>query len=201
MNQRFRIATLAVAAMLAAGTARADEISEGLDRARQLYGQGDLSGALTETNFALNALHQKRNALYAALFPTAPAGWTLEDSSDDGAGSALAAQMLGGGVLVERSYTRGDDSSIKATVLVDSPMIQALASMVNNPAMLGKAAKRVRIGSDNAVLQRDEESAELTLARGNVAIKLEGTGIKDPEVLTQLMTRFDLAKLARPQGK
>ncbi|RKK05138.1 hypothetical protein EBE87_17895 [Pseudoroseomonas wenyumeiae] len=201
MNQRFRITTLAVAAMLAAGTARADEISEGLDRARQLYGQGDVSGALTETNFALNALHQKRNALYAALFPAAPAGWTLEDSSDDGAGSALAAQMLGGGVLVERTYTRSDDSSIKATVLVDSPMIQALASMVNNPAMLGKGAKRVRIGGDNAVLQRDEESAELTLARGNVAIKLEGSGIKDPEVLTQLMTRFDLAKLARPQGK
>ena len=200
MNKRFGIATLAVAAMLAAGTVRADEISEGLDRARQLYGQGDLSGALTETNFALNALHQKRNALYATLFPAAPAGWTLEEA-DEGAGSALAAQMLGGGVLVERTYTRDDDSSIKATVLVDSPMIQALATMVNNPAMLGKGAKRVRIGGDNAVLQRDEESAELTLARGNVAIKLEGTGIKDPDVLTQLMTRFDLAKLARPQGK
>jgi hypothetical protein len=187
--------------LLAGGAARADEITEGLDRARQLYERGDIGGAVTETNFALNALHQKRNALYTALFPAAPSGWTLEDSADDGAGGALAAQMLGGGVMVERLYTRGDDDRIKATVIVDSPMIQALAAMVNNPAMLGKGAKRVRIGNDNAIQQRDGDDTELTLARGNVAIKLEGSGIKDPEILTQLMKGFDLAKLANPQGK
>jgi hypothetical protein len=187
--------------LLAGGAARADEITEGLDRARQLYERGDIGGAVTETNFALNALHQKRNALYTALFPAAPSGWTLEDSADDGAGGALAAQMLGGGVVVERLYTRGDDDRIKATVIVDSPMIQALAAMVNNPAMLGKGAKRVRIGNDNAIQQRDGDDTELTLARGNVAIKLEGSGIKDPEILTQLMKGFDLAKLANPQGK
>ncbi|MBC9178072.1 hypothetical protein [Pseudoroseomonas ludipueritiae] len=201
MKQRMICAATLALAVLAAGTVRADEITEGLDRARQLYERGDIGGAVTETNFALNALHQKRSALYSALFPPAPTGWTLEESDDDGAGSALAAQMLGGGVMVERSYTRGDDNSIKATVIVDSPMIQALASMVNNPAMLGSGAKRVRIGSDNAVLQRDGEDADLTLARGNVAIKLEGTGIKDVEILTQIMKGFDLAKLANPQGK
>lgn len=201
MKQQVIAAAVLALAVLAAGVSRADEISEGLDRARQLYERGDLSGAVTETNFAFNALHQKRSALYSTLFPPAPAGWTLEESSDDGAGSALAAQMLGGGVMVERRYTRGEDNSIKATVIVDSPMIQALASMVNNPAMLGSGAKRVRIGNDNAVLQRDGEDTDLTLARGNVAIKLEGSGIKDAEVLTQLMKGFDLAKLANPQGK
>lgn len=200
MHQRLMGAALALA-VLAAGPVRADEITDGLDRARQLYERGDLAGAATETNFALNALHQKRNAVYSTLFPAAPAGWTLEESSDDGAGSALAAQMLGGGVMVERRYTRGDDDSIKATVIVDSPMIQALAAMVNNPAMLGKGAKRVRIGNDNAIQQREGDDAELTLVRGNVAIKLEGSGIKDPEILTQIMKGFDLAKLANPPGK
>jgi hypothetical protein len=195
-----RFAACCLVAALAFGTARADEITEGLDRARQLYDRGDLAGALTETNFALNALHQKRTALYSALFPAAPAGWTLEDSTDDGAGSALAAQMLGGGVMVERSYTRGDDI-IKATLIVDSPMIQALAATVNNPAMMGTGARRVRIGGDNAVQRRDGDDLELTLVRGNVAIKLEGEGLKDPELLTQLMKGFDLAKLAAPQGK
>jgi hypothetical protein len=85
-------------------------------------------------------------ATVSALIPAAPAGWTLEDSTDDGVGSALAAQMLGGGLMVERSYTRGDDS-IKATLIVDSPMIQALAATVNNPAMMGAGAKRVRIAA------------------------------------------------------
>jgi hypothetical protein len=51
------------------------------------------------------------------------------------------------------------------------------------------------------VQRRDGDDLELTLVRGNVAIKLEGEGLKDPELLKQLMKGFDLAKPAAPQGK
>ncbi|KAA2214785.1 hypothetical protein [Teichococcus oryzae] len=195
-------AALASALLATGGAARADDITEGLDRTRQLYEAGDLAGAVTELGFAVSALHQKRSEQYSKLFPPAPAGWTLGEAEDT-AGNALAAQMMGGGVMVARSYTRGDDSEIKATVIVDSPLIQALAAMAKNPAMLGSNAKRVRIGGDNAILEReaDSDEAELTLVRNNVAVKLEGSGLKDAEILTALMKGFDLAKLQNPQGK
>lgn len=197
-------AALAAAAGLAAANARADDISEGLQRARELYEQGDVAGALTETNFALNALQQKRSAAYLALFPAAPSGWTLEDAGDDDGGSALAARMMGGGVMVQREYTQdGGEGAIKATIMVENPMIQALGAMVNNPAMLGRSAKRVRIGSDNAVLQQESgtNDAEMTLVRGTVAVKLEGSDLKSPDILTDLMKRFDLNKLQNPQAR
>jgi hypothetical protein len=188
--------------LLACAPARADEIAEGLDRARQLYEQGDLSGAITETGFAMTALHRRRSGLYAGLFPPAPSGWVLQHSADDGTGGALAAQMLGGGVMVERDYTtREGGGAIKATVIVDSPMIQALAAMASNPALMGSGARRIRIGNDNAILQQENDSADMTLVRGSVAVKLEGSGLKDAAVLTQIMKGFDLAKLANPQGR
>ncbi|HWL80283.1 MAG TPA: hypothetical protein VNR89_04980 [Roseomonas sp.] len=195
-------AALAVATGLGIVGARADDISEGLQRARELYEQGDVAGALTETNFALNALQQKRSAAYQALFPAAPAGWTLQEAEDNGGGD-LAARIMGGGVMVQREYAQdGGDGVIKATVMVDNPMIQALGAMVNNPAMLGRGAKRVRIGSDNAVLQQESGSqdAEMTLVRGTLAVKLEGSDLKSPDILTELMKRFDLKKLQNPQA-
>lgn len=206
MHRHLRIAALGIALLGATAAARADEITEGLERARQLYEKGDLSGAVTETNFALNALFQKRAAIYAALFPPAPAGWTLEpeDTSNNGSGGAVAAQILGGGVLVERNYTRdGGDGSIEASVFIDNPMIQAFSSMVNNPAMLGSGARRIRIGNDNAVLQRQQGSddAELTLVRGNLAIKLSGNGLPNTDILVDLMKRFDIGTLQNPPAR
>ena len=60
-------------------------------------------------------------------------------------GSALATQMLGGGVMVERTYSRAsDDAEIKAQVMVDSPLVQSLASVANNPMMMRPGDKRVR---------------------------------------------------------
>lgn len=205
MHRHLRIAALGLALMGATAAAQADEITEGLERARKLYEKGDLGGAVTETNFALNALFQKRAAIYAALFPAAPAGWTLEpaDTGNSG-GGAVAAQILGGGVLVERNYTRdGGEGSIEASVFIDNPMIQAFSSMVNNPAMLGNGARRVRIGNDNAVLQREQGSddAELTLVRGNVAIKLSGNGLPSTDILVDLMKRFDIGKLQNPPAR
>jgi hypothetical protein len=201
---RYRLAAAVCAAMIAVAPARADEIAEGLDRAKQLYDQGDLRGASTELNFTLNALVQKRNASYAALFPAAPAGWKLEEAGDDVAGASIASQMLGGGIMVERTYSQASgDGSIKAAIMADGPMVQAMAAMLGNPAMIGPTAKRVRIGGDNAILQREAGSneAELTMARGNVLVKLSGSGLANPDVLTDLMKRFDLAKLQNPQQK
>jgi hypothetical protein len=205
MHRHLRIAALGMALLGATATARADEISEGLERARQLYEKGELGGAVTEANFALNALFQKRAAVYAALFPPAPAGWTLEAEDDRNAsGGAVAAQILGGGVLVDRTYTRdGGEGSIEASVFIDNPMIQAFSSMVNNPAILGTGARRIRIGNDNAVLQREPESdsAELTLVRGNLAIKLSGNGLPDTDILVELMKRFDIGRLQNPPAR
>lgn len=194
----FRLALLLALALPAIPAARADDAVEAMDRARQLYAAGDLKGAATELSFALREVDSRRRAQFVALFPPAPAGWTLEPAADDGAGQALAAQMMGGGVMVDRSYARADGAaSIKAQLLADSPMVQTMAAMVTNPMLMQPGDRRVRLGSETAMLRFDAaaQSGEITLASGNLLIKLEGEGLADATVMTELLRRFDLARL------
>ncbi|PZR16972.1 MAG: hypothetical protein DI532_02765 [Azospirillum brasilense] len=193
------LAAPALLALLAlAPAARADDTAEALERARKFYGSGDLKGAAKELSFAARDIDLKRRTRYAKLFPPAPRGWTLAEMEKEEEGSALATQMLGGGVMVERTYSRAsDDAEIKAQVMVDSPLVQSLASVASNPMMMRPGDKRVRLGEEDAILhyEADNKSGEVSLVGGNLMIKLEGSGIEDPKVMTDLLGAFDLKKL------
>ncbi|UPG72232.1 hypothetical protein MVG78_17205 [Roseomonas gilardii subsp. gilardii] len=197
-GRRPALAVLALALIAFAPQARADETSEALERAQKLYGSGDLKGAAKELAFAARDIDLKRRTRYAKLFPPAPKGWSLAEMEKEEEGSALATQMLGGGVMVERTYTRAsDDAEIKAQVMVDSPLVQSLASVASNPMMMRPGDKRVRLGEEDAILhyEADNKSGEVTLVGGNLMIKLEGSGIEDPKLMTDLLGAFDLKKL------
>jgi hypothetical protein len=177
--------------------AHADDFTDELDKARQLYEKHDLKGSSTELGFAARVLNDKRVALYAALFAPAPSGWKVDESdSDHGTGGALASQMMGGAVMVERTYRQDDgDGEIRAEVLAESPMIQSMAVLAANPMYMDKGAKRVSIGDGNAVLKYDdgEKSGELTLVVGASSIKLTGNAVSSDAMVT-LLKDFALAK-------
>ncbi|ONG54413.1 hypothetical protein BKE38_10490 [Pseudoroseomonas deserti] len=186
--------------LLAALPARADDATDAIDRARQLYVAGDMKGASNELVYALREVDMRRRAGFQAFFPAAPEGWTLEPAEADSAGAALAAQMMGGGVIVERRYARtaGEvEAHITAQIMADSPMVQGLAAMVTNPMMMQPGDRRVRINGETALLRFDAEqkSGEITLVSGNSVIKLEGEGLTDANFLTELVKRFDLSRI------
>ncbi|WP_159994397.1 hypothetical protein [Roseomonas sp. 18066] len=184
--------------LLAALPARADDAVEAIDRARQLYATGDLKGAATELTYALREVDSRRRAQFLAFFPAAPAGWTLEPAEADNAGAALASQMMGGGVMVERRYASATgEAGIKAQIMADSPMVQGLSVMVTNPMMMQPGDRRIRIGGENALLRFDAEqkSGEITLVSGGSLIKLEGEGLANADQLTELLKRFDLGRI------
>ena len=186
--------------LLAALPAHADDTTDAIDRARQLYAAGDLKGASNELVYALREVDLRRRAAFQAFFPAAPEGWTLEEAETDSAGAALAAQMMGGGIMVERRYTRtvGEvDSQITAQIMADSPMVQGMAAMVTNPMMMQPGDRRIRMGGETALLRFDTEqkSGAITLVSGSTLIKLEGEGLADANVQTELMKRFDLSRI------
>ena len=186
--------------LLVAMPLRADEVTENLDRAREAYGKGNLASTAEELGFALAAVGKLRQQQYAALFPKPPSGWTLAEMQDDGGQGALAAQLMGGGVIVERDYTQENgEGRITAKLVVDSPLVQAMGSMVSNPAMMPPHTRRVRLGSDNAMVKQEpgSQEVELTLVKGNAMLQLEGEGIDKPELLVELARGFDLSKVQR----
>ena len=191
---------LAIAGLLLTGSgARADEFLDQLDLVRQLYEEGDVSGAMTELDFARQLLQDKLGERFVAAFPDPPEGWEAEPAQLQPTG------MLGGGLLVSRRYRRGDGpGEIDAQIVANSPMIQAFAAMMSNAAMMAAepGAKRIRVGRATAVLTWDEQerTGEVRLAVGQAMISLEGRDLDDSEPLIALIKAFDLETVKELAG-
>lgn len=199
-------AVLAVVAGVAWGllalAARADEITEQIDQARSYYEEGDVSGAIGELEFAMQALRGRLSTALLETFPAAPAGWTAKD---DDSGASAAMPMMGGNV-VQRIYTQdGGDGRIEARLMSGGGFMQGLASMFMNPAMLAAQphAKRIRIGRENGVVIFDpaDRSGQLMVdLGGRISLMLEGSGLDGPEAMTGLVEAWDLKTVKELAG-
>ena len=192
-----RAASLAAVLLAALPTAgQGDEIGDQLDQARQYYEAGDLTGAIGELEFTLQALRGRISEALAATFPAPPAGWTVEAKAEP----AAAAIPLVGGNMVGRTYRAPDGAgSIEAQLLTGGGFLQGLAGMFMNPALLAAQpnARRVRIGREDAVVSYDpaQRSAQLVLdLGGRGTVMVEGRNLDSGEPLVDLARRWDLAK-------
>lgn len=193
-----RAARYLLLAMLVAapGGARADEIGDQLDLARQYYQDGDITGAIGELEFVLQALRGRIGQELLATFPAPPDGWTAETADD----SSGAIPFVAAGTMLSRTYSSPDGaSSIEAQLMSGGGFLQGLAGMMMNPTMLAAQpnAKRVRVGREAGVVTYDAEahSAQLVLDLGGKAtVMLEGRGVASGDPLVDLAQRWDLKK-------
>lgn len=190
---------LGSAALLAliSGSATADEITDQLQQARQLYEEGDIAGALSELEFAMQAMRGKIGEAMLASFPAAPAGWQIAEGD---AGKAQAVPFLGGST-VERSYLQtGGPGRMNAQIVSGGGFLQGLAQMLSNPQLLAAQpnAKRVRVGRETGVLTFDSaaRTGQLVIDLGGKAsLMIEGSNLGGPEPMLELAKGFDLPKI------
>lgn len=181
----------------------ADEVTDQLDLGRKHYVEGDLSGAINELQFAIQDIRSQLAVRYRAGFPDAPSGWVATDSTED---NSAAMAMFGGGTSVSRSYAQeGGEGVIDATISVDNPMIQGLAAMLSNPAIMSAnpAAKRVAIGQENAIVQFEEggDSGDATIVLGGrMLLQLQGHGLESSAMLEELAAGWKLDELKQIAG-
>ncbi|HEX2526347.1 MAG TPA: hypothetical protein VHL31_08590 [Geminicoccus sp.] len=183
--------------------AAADQVTDQLDLGKKYYEEGDLTGAINELQFAIQDIRSQLSARYRAGFPDAPAGWVAADGSED---NSAAMAMFGGGTSVARTYTQqGGEGVIDATISVDNPMIQGLAAMLNNPAIMAAnpAARRVRVGRENVLVQLEEggDSGEATLVLGGrMLLQLQGRGLENSALLEEMAANWKLDELKKIAG-
>ena len=181
--------------------AAADEIREQLDLAIELYEEDDYSAAITELQYAIGEIQAKLGGAYAQTFPPPPDGWTAADASQE-AGAAF----MGGGTIVNRRYSEdGGNGSMEAQLIIDNPMIQGMAALFSNPAMLAANPnmQRIRMGRDNAILDFDEAAGrgEITfMAGGRAMLKIEGSGLTSGDQLVALLKAWDMEGLRAAAG-
>ena len=105
MAMRAATRLLLALALGASAAARADEVTDQLDQASRYYQDGDITGAIGELEFVLQALRGRIGQELLATFPAPPDGWTAETADDAGPRSCSAAER-------SQPNSRSPDSSI-----------------------------------------------------------------------------------------
>ena len=187
---------------LATRDALADDITEQLQLAIELYEEGDYAATVTELQFAIGEIQAKLGDAFAMTFPPAPDGWSAGEPSRE-AGAAF----MGGGTMVNRDYTEdGGNGRMAAQLLIDNPMIQGMAALFSNPAMLSANPNmsRIRMGRENAILDFDETAGrgEVTFLTGGgrAMLKVEGTNLPSGDPLVELLETWDMDGLKTAAG-
>lgn len=198
MNQRVFLRlplALCTAGMLASGAVlRADDVTDQIDEAMKAYKENDFATAAQGLEAAAQLIRQKRAEGFKAYLPGAPAGWTAEDA----ASSAAGAGFFGGGVTAERNYTKGD-ASVSVKLVTDSPMLQGMLMLVNNPMFASSdGGKLERIKGQKAIVKHDAtgKSGSINIVvAGSLLVTIEGSNVTAAD-LKLFAEAIDYAKIA-----
>ena len=150
------LAVLFLALPLHAGE---DTVLSTIKEATRQYQAGDYSGSASNLDYASQLIRQKKSEKMKELLPEPLSGWEGKEAS----AQALGAAVLGGGVTVSRDYPRGA-STISVEIVSDSPVLQSVLMMLNNPVFAGAGGGRLEtVKGNRSVLKFDsgKKSGEL----------------------------------------
>jgi hypothetical protein len=186
------IGCLSTAAVGAEGT---DDVLATIDEAVKQYKVGDYAGAASNLDYASQLVRQKKSERMKELLPEPLAGWQAKPASSQTLGTAV----FGGGVTVSREYTRGT-SSVSMEVVSDSPVLQSVMMMLNNPMFAGAAGGTLMtIKGQRAIVNYDEKgrSGEINIVVANrFMVTVKGSQV-DQKTLVEYAEAIDFVQLAK----
>jgi hypothetical protein len=192
---RLRAAVLVVLAVVAGAlAARADDVSDQIDKAGAAWRAHDGQGALAALEAAANLLRQARAEALKTLLPLPPAGWTASPPET----SVVSAEMLGGGISASRTYNNGAQR-VQVQITTDSPMLQGMAALISSPLASASGVKTEVIGG-RPMSYTASDNGFMTLVNGKIIIKVNGNTDTPEPALRSFVTAIDFAaaeKLAR----
>ncbi|WP_299310341.1 hypothetical protein [uncultured Halomonas sp.] len=195
------IGVCAVGALLlsmGALSAQADDVTEQIELGLELYQEQEYGAAITELEFAINDIRKLMSGRIADTFPEPPEGWSAGEVASSGGGGGAAAMFGAGGTTLEREYRQDEGSGrLKAQLMIDNPMIQAMSALFNNPAMVAAQPnmERIRIGRESALLKWEPErgNAEVSfLMDGRILMQVNGQGLETSDPAVALLRAWDL---------
>lgn len=172
-------AALGLTVLTQAPLALADEITDAMDSGIQKYKDGDMSGAAGQLDYAATLMRQKKAENAVSVFPDPLDGWEADDAESKAAGAA----MFGGGISASRSYS-SDDRQLTIELVMDSPVLQSMIGMFNNPSMIAmQGGKLTQINGINAMLKEENGEVQIVfVANNNALFTLTGNSTTVDEV-------------------
>jgi hypothetical protein len=131
--------------------AEQDDVLTTIDQAVKQYKGGDFAGAASNLDYAAQLVRQKKSEKMKELLPEPLSGWQAGEADSQAIGTAV----FGGGVTVSRKYTR-ESSSINIEIVSDSPVLQSVMMMLNNPMFAGASGGNLKtIKGQRAIVKYD----------------------------------------------
>ena len=199
------IIVVAFSMLLASGPVWADEILDQIEFAKKQYQKGKYNKAIKELGFVINEIQAKLSKQFSKNFPAPLKGWKKQQVKSQNMG------MMGGGLMTSAGYReKGGRGKMTATIFVDSPMVQSVFMMLNNPAFLGvqrgggRQIKRVRINGEYALSEwqpaRKQGTVRVVLGGGRLMLQIKGRSLAAKKVLTDMMKTWDYDAAKKTAG-
>lgn len=188
---KFLPALLLSTSLLAPSLAHADVVTDALASAAAAYEGGDLAGTSAALKTASDEISRQQGAVFAALLPAAPEGFTRADTADFSAGMA----MFGGGAGAEAAYS-GGEFSFSISIMADNELVGGMMGMFSDPAMLAMMGTVETVGDINIVTAQD--GSIMSIVAGRYMISAQGAA---PEVMLPVVKAIDFAKLTEMAGQ
>lgn len=180
------------AALLTAGlslSAAADDIADQITEAQKAYEKHDLTATLAALDTAGRLLRQAKSDSWQTLLPAAPAGWSAADAEV----TTVALESFGGGTSVSRAYQKGD-ATVTVAYVAESPVIQAVGSVMANGQTIAEDAKLLIIDGRKVTYSKSDTS--YTTMVGKVLVSVKGDGADDA-ALRAFLKAIDYAGLEK----
>lgn len=140
-----------------------------LTAAQNAWKEGRLGECTRQLQEALALVSERRAVAMREAMPAAPDGYEIvpPKPTDPRANAMLAGMSAAVGSMITQEYrpvdARSGRSTISVTLTADSPMVQMIAMMTSNPAMLGQDAELIKYGPTNAILKKDGQRRSLQI--------------------------------------
>ena len=172
-----------------------DDVLTTIDEAVKQYRAGDFAGAASNLDYASQLVRQKKSERMKDLLPEPLAGWQGKPAN----AQALGTAVFGGGVTVSRDYTKGD-GSVSIEIVSDSPVLQSVMMMLNNPMFAGASGGSLKtIKGQRAIIKYDEgaHSGDINIVvAGRFMVTVKGNRV-DQNTLIGYAEAIDFASLAK----
>ena len=174
------------------GTSFADDISDAISEGLKLYTAGDLTEASNQLTYAAQLIQQQRGGDLQNVLPSPLSGWEADEATVDTGGT-----MFGAGINVSRYYYK-NDAQVNIEMNVDSPAIQGMLGLINNPMFItADGGKLKKVKGQKVIVKNDGGSREATIVIDNrilVTVRADGT---DEKTLLAYVEALDFEKIKK----
>jgi hypothetical protein len=171
----------------------ADEISEQINEALQLYEKGEFSEAISGLKYAVTQIQQIQEKNVKEILPAPLKGW----KADGSVSKTAPAAFLGGGITASRHYYSEDSArTVDIDIIADSPIVQSMMMFITNPSLISMQpdTKLVKIKNRKTIqkFSAEQRNGEITVVvLSNVIVMIKGANMDSVDDLVSYAKAVD----------